>query len=70
MLPRLATIDIALRSFQYEICSIVLFLNTKLYTFRIANIALCSICKALEETPAHNFYDQIHFKDIIKSYNK
>ena len=60
--PRLATIDTTLRSFQYKILNNVLFLNKKLYTFGIANTALCSFCNTLEEIPIHIFFDCIHVK--------
>ena len=55
--PRLATIDTILRSFQYKVLNNVLFLNKKLYTFGITNIALCYFCNNLEETPTHIFFD-------------
>ena len=55
--PRLATIDTTLRSFQYKFLNNVLFLNKKLYTFEITNMALCLFCNTLEETPVHIFFD-------------
>ena len=64
LLPRLATIDTNLRSFQYKIVNNVLFLNKKLYNFGITNTALCSLCKNFEETPIHIFYDSIHVKSL------
>ena len=64
MLPRLATIDTNLRSFQYKIVNNVLFLNKKLYNFGITNTALCLLCKNFEETPIHIFYDSIHVKSL------
>ena len=60
--PLLATIDTAVRSFQYKILNNVLFLNKKLYTFGIAGTALCSFYDTLEETPTHIFFDSIHVK--------
>ena len=62
LLPRLATIDTTLRSFQYKILNNVLFLNKKLYTFGITNNALYSFCNTLEETPIHIFFDCVHVK--------
>ena len=56
LLPRLATIDTTLRSFQYKILNNVLFLNKKLSS------TLCSFCDTLEETPIHIFFDCVHVK--------
>ena len=64
LLPRLATIDTTLYSFQYKILNNVLFLNKKLYNFEITNTALCSFCKAFEETSIRIFYDRIHVKSL------
>ena len=60
LLPRLATIDTTLYSFQYKILNNVLFLNKNLYNFEITDTALCSFCKAFEETPIRVFYDCIN----------
>ena len=64
LLPRLATTDTTLRSFQYKILNNVIFLNKKLYTFGITDTVFCSFCKILEETPIHIFYDCIHVKSL------
>ena len=64
LLSCLAAIDNNLCFVQYKIAKNVLFLNKKLYTFGITNIALCSFCKTLEETPMHIFYDCIHVKSL------
>ena len=56
LLPRLATTDTTLRSFQYKILNNVLFLNKKLSS------TLCSFCDTLEETPIHIFFDCVHVK--------
>ena len=60
--PRLATIDTALRAFQFKILNNVLFPNKKLYYFGITNIALCSFRNTLEETPINILFDWIHVK--------
>ena len=60
--PRLANIDITLRSFQYKILNNVLSLNKKLYTFGITNTALCSFYNALQETSIHIFLVCVHVK--------
>ena len=64
LLPPLATIDITLDSFQYNILNNVLFLNKKLYTFGITNTVLCSFCKTLEENPIRIFYDCIYVTSL------
>ena len=64
MLPRLATIDTTLCCFQYDILNNILFLNKKLYTFKITIIVLCSFSSALQETPTHIYYDCIHGKSL------
>ena len=45
LLPRLATIDTTLRSFQYKTLNNLLFLNKKIYNFGTTNTALFSFCK-------------------------
>ena len=59
VLLRLVTVDTTLRSFQYKILNIVLFLNKKQCNSWIINTALCSFCNTLEETPINIFYDSI-----------
>ena len=60
--PCLATIDTALRSFQYKILNNVLFVNKKLNTFGIASTALCFFCNTSEETPIHIYVDFVLVK--------
>ena len=57
MFPRLVTYNTYMRSFQYKILNIVLFLNKKLYTFGIKPSQLCSFCNLYDETPLHVFYE-------------
>ena len=64
LLPRLATIDATLPSFQYKILNNVLFLNKNLYNFGKTSTALYSFCKTFKETAIHIFYDYIHFKSL------
>ena len=45
MLPRQVTIESSLRSFQYKILNNILYLNEKLFKFKIADSPLCSLCK-------------------------
>ena len=64
LLSSLATIDTILHFSQYKIHNNVLFLNKK--TILVWNNKHCSffICKTLEETPIHIFYDRIHVKSL------
>ena len=57
MLPRLATYNTYMRSFQYKLLNNVLFLNKKLHIFGIKSSPLCSFCNLCEETPLHIFYE-------------
>ena len=57
MLPRLATYNTYMRSFQYKLLSNVLFLNKKLHIFRIKSSPLCFFCNLCDETPLHIFYE-------------
>ena len=56
LLPRLVTLDSVLRSFQYKILHNVLYLNQKLFLFRMVSSPLCSFCNREEETILHTFY--------------
>ena len=55
MLPRQVTIESSLRSFQYKILNNILYLNEKLFKFKIAASQLCSLCKLHNETIIHLF---------------
>ena len=55
ILPRLTTYNTYLRSFQDKILHNILFLNKKLYLFRITKSPLCSYCNTYDETPIHLF---------------
>ena len=57
MLPRLATYNTYMRSFQYKLLNNVLFLNKKLHIFGIKSSPLCSFCSLCDETPFHIFYE-------------
>ena len=62
LLPRLATVDTTLRSFQYKIVNNVVYLNKELYNFGTTDTALCSFCRTFNKTPIHIFYDCIRVK--------
>ena len=57
LLPRKVTIDSFLRCFQYKIINNTLFLNKKLFCFKIINTPFCSFCEKKEETTIHLFYE-------------
>ena len=50
MLPRLTAIGSSLRSFQYKILNIVLFLNERFYKFNVVTSPLCSLYKVENES--------------------
>ena len=62
ILPRLATYNTYMRSFQYKLLNNVLFLNKKLHIFGIKSSPLCSFCDLCDETSLHIFYE----RDSIK----
>ena len=57
LLPRLVTLDIYSRSFQYKILDNILYLNKKLSTFRKLISPLFSFCKFSDETVLQLFYE-------------
>ena len=70
ILPRLATLDSVLRSFQYKVLHNVLYLNQKLFLFRIAPSPLCSFCNTEEETVVHIFYSCVFAKNLWNDLKK
>ena len=54
-MPRRVTIDNNLRIFQYKILNNVLYLNEKLFKFKIVSSPLCSFCNSEDETQIHLF---------------
>ena len=50
------TIDTNLSIFKYKILNYVLYLNQKLFKFKIIPSPLCSFCYLEDETPIHLFY--------------
>ena len=50
------TIDTNLRIFQYKVLNNVLYLNEKLFKFKIVSSPLCSFCDSENKTPMHLFY--------------
>ena len=57
LIPRSATTESYTKSFQYKILNNTLLLNKKLFTMKLADSPLCSLCKNHDETPIHLFCD-------------
>ena len=55
LLPRILTKNTSLRAFQYNVLNNVLYLNHKLFQFRVRTISLCSYCNQHDETVQHIF---------------
>ena len=70
ILPRLTTCNTYLRSFQYNILHIILFLNKKLYLSGITKSPLCSYCNTNDETPIHLFCECNSIKSSWLQLNK
>ena len=49
-MPPYVTIDTNLRIFQYKILNSILYLNEKLFKFKIVYSRLCSFCNSENET--------------------
>ena len=57
MLPRLATYNTYIRSFQYKLLNKVLLMNKKLYIFGKKESPVYYFCNLCDETPLHMFYE-------------
>ena len=55
MLPRQATIESSLRSFQYKMFINISHLNRKLFKFKIVDSPVCSLCKTESESSLRSF---------------
>ena len=55
-MPSRVAIDTNLAIFQYKILNNVLYLNEKLFEFKIVSLPLCSFCNSENETPIHLLY--------------
>ena len=55
LLPRILTKNTSLRAFQYKVLNNVLYLNHKLFQFRVSTTSLCSYCNQHDETEQHLF---------------
>ena len=70
LLPRLATYNTYLRSFQYKILHNILFLNKKLYLSGKTKSPLCSYCNTNDETPIHLFCECNSTKSLWIQLNR
>ena len=55
LLPRILTKNTSLRAFQYKVLNSVLYLNLKLFQFKVSAISICSYCNKHDETVQHLF---------------
>ena len=57
LLPRILAENTSLRAFQYKVLNNVLYLNHKIFQFRVITNFLCSHCNQHDETVQHFFSD-------------
>ena len=69
-MPRRVTIDTNLRTFQYKILNKVLYINEKLFKFKIVPPPLCSFCNSVDETPIHLFYSCNQTKSLWSKFQE
>ena len=55
LLPRKLTKNPSLRAFQYKVLKNMLYLNHKLFQFKVSTTSLCSYCNKHDETVHHLF---------------
>ena len=55
LLPRMVTVDIKLRVFQYKILNNIIFVNKMFFKLRKSESPLCYFCKAEDETYIYLF---------------
>ena len=68
MLPRQVTIESSLCSFQYKILNNILYLNEKLFKFKIADSPLCSLCKTENESMLHLFCECAVTSNLLEQF--
>ena len=69
MLRRM-TIDTNLRIFQYKILNNVLYLNEKLFKFKIVSSLLCSFRNSEDDTLIHLFYSCNQTKSLWSKFQE
>ena len=70
LMPRLVTIDTNLHIFQYKILNNVLYLNKKLFEFKIISSPFCSFCNSENENPIHLFYSCNQTKSLWSKFQE
>ena len=55
LLTQILTKNTSLRTFQYKVLNNVLYLNFKLFQFKVSTTSLCSYCNQHDETVQHHF---------------
>ena len=71
MLPRIVTKVSRLPTFEYELLNNVLYLKKVLFKSGKIDSLLCSICKMIDETPLHLFYNYTKtklFREQLKEF--
>ena len=69
-MTRRVTIDTNLLIFQYKILNNVLYLNAKLFRFKILSSSSCSFCNSENETAIHLFYIYNQTKSLWSKLQK
>ena len=64
MIPRIVTKDSRLRVFQYKLLNNVLHLTKMVFRFGKIDSTLCSLCKMIDETLLHLFYNRTKTKRL------
>ena len=68
MLPRQATIGSSVRSFQYKILNNILYLNEKLFKFKIVDSPLRTLCKTENESMLHLFCECAVTSNLLEQF--
>ena len=68
MISRQAIIETSLRSFQYKILNNILYLNEKLFKFKIVDSPLCSLCETESESVLHLFCESAVISNLLQQF--
>ena len=68
MISRQAIIETSLRSFQYKILNNILYLNEKLFKFKIVDSPLCSLCETESESVLHLFCECAVIRNLLQQF--
>ena len=70
------TLDTKLREFQYKLLNLIIFMNKKLYQFKMVETPLCAFCNKEEESlehilyfclPSRNFWKELYLGLLMNS---